>query len=142
MPKLPPSSHRILSQCLMSRVGFKSVVFHGDSCLGEAEIFPTKDPKFRFPNNEIRITHLSPSSERCPPLSILQTISPFAVPCKLESKSLPLNYLHASCFEDLKVFYFLLLLLLPFLCANWPLFCPNFQILSFYFWVLVFRLGS
>lgn len=88
---------------LMSRVGLKSVVFHGESCLGEAEIFPTKDPKFPFPNNEIRITHLSPASERCPPLSILQTISPFSIPCKLESKSPALNCLHSSCSEELKV---------------------------------------
>ncbi|XP_058109156.1 RNA polymerase II C-terminal domain phosphatase-like 2 isoform X3 [Magnolia sinica] len=87
----------------MTRLGFKSTVFHGDSCLGEAEIFPTeKNPSFQFPNNEIRINHFSPPSDRCPPLSILQTISPFAVRCKLESKSPPLNCLHTSCFQELK----------------------------------------
>ncbi|KAF8402673.1 hypothetical protein HHK36_010762 [Tetracentron sinense] len=90
----------------MSRLGFKSVVYHGDSCLGEVEIFPGKNQSFQFPNNEIRIDHFTQSSERCPPLSILQTISPFAVRCKLESKSLveqsPLIHLHASFLHELK----------------------------------------
>lgn len=86
----------------MSRPVFKSIVFHEEACLGEAEIFPAKDPNFRFPNSEIRISHFSPPSERCPPLSILQTISPFSVPCKLQSKSPSLNRLHSSCLEELK----------------------------------------
>ncbi|XP_059667967.1 RNA polymerase II C-terminal domain phosphatase-like 2 isoform X2 [Cornus florida] len=90
----------------MSRLGFKSVVYHGDSCLGELETIPVKDQSFQFPNNEIRIHHISPLSERCPPLSILQTISSFSVRCKLESTSLVeqshLINLHASCFYELK----------------------------------------
>ncbi|XP_052172563.1 RNA polymerase II C-terminal domain phosphatase-like 2 isoform X2 [Diospyros lotus] len=90
----------------MSRLGFKSVVYHGDSCLGELDALPVKDQNFQFPNNEIRIHHLSPVSERCPPLSILQTISPFSVRCKLESSS-PIEQphlinLHASCFHELQ----------------------------------------
>lgn len=92
----------------MSRLGFKSVVYHGESCLGELEAIPAKDNKdFQFPNNEIRIHHISPISERCPPLSILQTISSFSVKCKLESTSpveqSQLINLHASCFHELKV---------------------------------------
>lgn len=96
-----------LQSILMSRLGFKSAVYHGDSCLGELDIIPVKDQKFQFPNNEIRIHHLSPVSERCPPLSILQTISSFSVRCKLESASSVdqphLIHLHASCFYELKV---------------------------------------
>ncbi|XP_057983618.1 RNA polymerase II C-terminal domain phosphatase-like 2 isoform X2 [Malania oleifera] len=91
----------------MIRLGFKSVVYHGDVCLGELDAIPVvKDQNFQFPNNEIRIHHLSPVSERCPPLSILQTISSFSVRCKLES-ALPVEQshlinLHASCFYELK----------------------------------------
>ncbi|KAB5552162.1 hypothetical protein DKX38_009473 [Salix brachista] len=90
----------------MSRLGFKSVVYHGEICLGELDAIPATEQKFQFPNNEIRIHHISQQSERCPPLSILQTISPFSVRCKLESSS-PMEQshlinLHASCFHELK----------------------------------------
>ncbi|KAG6643385.1 RNA polymerase II C-terminal domain phosphatase-like 2 [Carya illinoinensis] len=90
----------------MSRLGFKSVVYDGDKCLGELDAFPVKDQNFQFPNHEIRIHHISPQSERCPPLSILQTISSFSVRCKLESSS-PVEQsrlinLHASCFYEFK----------------------------------------
>ena len=91
----------------MSRLGFKSVVYDGGVCLGELDTVPVKDQNFQFPNNEIRIDHLSPVSERCPPLSVIQAISSFSVRCKLESSSpveqLPLINLHASCFYELKV---------------------------------------
>ncbi|KAF8397309.1 hypothetical protein HHK36_016222 [Tetracentron sinense] len=91
---------------LMSRFGFKSAVYFGTLCLGEVEILPVKNQYFHFPNNEIRIRRFSPSSERCPPLSILQTISPFGVRCKLESKApveeSSLFDLHTSCLKDLK----------------------------------------
>uniref|UniRef100_A0A5B7B4W3 protein-serine/threonine phosphatase n=1 Tax=Davidia involucrata TaxID=16924 RepID=A0A5B7B4W3_DAVIN len=90
----------------MSRLGFKSVVYHGDSCLGELDTISVKDQNFQFPNNEIRIHHISPISERCIPLSILQTISSLSVRCKLESTSpveqSQLISLHASCFYELK----------------------------------------
>ncbi|XP_028786610.1 RNA polymerase II C-terminal domain phosphatase-like 2 [Neltuma alba] len=90
----------------MNRLGLKSVVYHGDLRLGELDVIPVKGQNFQFPNNEIRIRHISPRSERCPPLSILQTISAFSVRCKLES-SLPIEQphlinLHASCFYELK----------------------------------------
>lgn len=91
----------------MSRLGFKSVVYHGDLRLGELDAIPVSDQNFQFPNNEIRIHHVSPPSERCPPLSILQTISSFSVRCKLESslmvEQLQLINLHAMCFYELKV---------------------------------------
>ncbi|KAK1377434.1 Protein-serine/threonine phosphatase [Heracleum sosnowskyi] len=90
----------------MSFLGFKSVVYDGDCCLGELEAIPVKDQSFRFPNNEIRIHHLSPRSERCLPISVLQTISPFSVRCKLESKSNNeqphLLSLHSTCFHEQK----------------------------------------
>lgn len=95
----------------MSRLGFKSVVYHGDVYLGELETVPGKDGSFQFPNNEIRIHHISPNSERCHPLSVLQTISYASVRCKLEpcsngnlnpNEQSPLINLHASCFYELK----------------------------------------
>ncbi|KAK4253236.1 hypothetical protein QN277_010565 [Acacia crassicarpa] len=90
----------------MNRLGFKSVVYHGDLRLGELDVIPVKGQNFQFPNNEIRIRHISPRSERCPPLSILQTVSAFSVRCKLESslpiEQPPLINLHASCFYELK----------------------------------------
>ncbi|KAI3473155.1 hypothetical protein Pfo_030447 [Paulownia fortunei] len=96
----------------MSRLGFKSVVYHGDVYLGELEAVPVKDGNFQFPNNEIRIHHISPNSERCHPLSVLQTISYASVRCKLEpgsnsnlnsnTEQSPLINLHASCFYELK----------------------------------------
>ncbi|XP_004302639.1 PREDICTED: RNA polymerase II C-terminal domain phosphatase-like 2 [Fragaria vesca subsp. vesca] len=90
----------------MSSLGFRSVVFHGELCLGELDAIPVTEAKFQFPNNEIRIHHISQQSERCPPLSVLQTISSFSVRCKLES-SIPVEQphlinLHASCFYELK----------------------------------------
>ncbi|PIN25032.1 Phosphoprotein phosphatase [Handroanthus impetiginosus] len=94
----------------MSRLGFKSVVYHGDVCLGELDAVSVKDRSFQFPNNEIRIHRISQKSERCHPLSVLQTIS--YVRCKLEpgansnsnsnnDASLLIN-LHATCFYELQ----------------------------------------
>nr|GMC91942.1 RNA polymerase II C-terminal domain phosphatase-like 2 isoform X3 [Ipomoea batatas]GMC97620.1 RNA polymerase II C-terminal domain phosphatase-like 2 isoform X3 [Ipomoea batatas] len=97
----------------MSLLGFKSVVYHGDACLGELDTIKVKDQNFQFPNNEIRIHHISPNSERCHPLAVLQTISA-PVRCKLEPNSestytaadqSPLINLHASCFYELKVIH-------------------------------------
>lgn len=94
----------------MSHLGFKSVVFHDETCLGELDTIPVEDQNFQFPNNEIRIHHISSLSERCHPLAILQTISS-PVRCKLEpnsnsaptgSEQSPLIKLHASCFYELK----------------------------------------
>ncbi|XP_057435211.1 RNA polymerase II C-terminal domain phosphatase-like 2 isoform X2 [Lotus japonicus] len=91
----------------MSRLGFKIDVYEGDVRLGELDVVPvTAFPSFRFPNNEIRIHHRTLKSERCPPLSILQTISSFAVRCKLDSslavEQPHLINLHASCFHEMR----------------------------------------
>ncbi|KAL8152772.1 hypothetical protein V2J09_010532 [Rumex salicifolius] len=95
----------------MSRLGFKSLaVYHGETFLGELRAVPiSKDANssFTFPNNEIRISHISPPSERSPPLSVLQTISSYSVRCKLNSPLPPeqqtnLLTLHATCFHERK----------------------------------------
>ncbi|CAH2074573.1 unnamed protein product [Thlaspi arvense] len=91
----------------MSRLGHKSVVYHGELRLGELDVNQVSSGnEFRFPNDEIRIHHISPAGERCPPLAILQTIASFAVRCKLESsapvKPPELMHLHAVCFHELK----------------------------------------
>ncbi|KAL2337028.1 hypothetical protein Fmac_011474 [Flemingia macrophylla] len=92
----------------MSRLGFKHEVYDGDKHVGELDVFPATPlfHSFRFPNNEIRIHHFSAKSERCPPLSILQTIASFNVRCKLESslaaEQKELTAIHASCFYEMK----------------------------------------
>uniref|UniRef100_A0ACD5WLV5 Uncharacterized protein n=1 Tax=Avena sativa TaxID=4498 RepID=A0ACD5WLV5_AVESA len=84
-------------------------MFHGDVSLGEAEVFSVKpgpEGTLPFPSNEIRISHLSPASERCPPLAILQTIAPFSVRCKLLGKGIAphpsLHRLYLTCFHEFK----------------------------------------
>ncbi|KAG8374404.1 hypothetical protein BUALT_Bualt11G0128300 [Buddleja alternifolia] len=95
----------------MNRLGFKSAVYHGNVYLGDLEAVPVKNDNLQFPNNEIRIHHISANSERCHPLSVLQAISDSSVRCKLEPSSSSdfdpnphsaLINLHASCFYELK----------------------------------------
>lgn len=93
----------------MSKSGSKLAIYHGETCLGELEaICIAKESKFQFPNNEIRIHHISPPSERCHPLSLLHVISPFSLLWKLEpseqqqQQQQHLLSLHASCFYELK----------------------------------------
>ncbi|KAK9714300.1 hypothetical protein RND81_06G084900 [Saponaria officinalis] len=101
----------------MSRkLGLKSAVYHGETYLGDLHTVPIspqiESKQFHFPNNQIRIRHISPISERCHPLSILHTISPYSLRCKLEPPSSEaassadeqphLLKLHASCFYELK----------------------------------------
>ncbi|KAH9609867.1 hypothetical protein KSS87_008167, partial [Heliosperma pusillum] len=98
---------------MSKKLGLKSVVYHGETYLGELENIPIskEHEQFEFPNNEIRIHHISPISERCHPLSILHTISPYSLCCKLEPTPAPDDHqapqthllnLHASCFYELK----------------------------------------
>ncbi|KAJ6835789.1 RNA polymerase II C-terminal domain phosphatase-like 2 isoform X1 [Iris pallida] len=88
----------------MSRPVMKTLVYNGDSFLGEAEASSVNPPSFRFPGNKVRITHLSPPGERCPPLSVLQTISPFSLRCKLSARGVSadssFNRFYLSCFSD------------------------------------------
>ncbi|KAL5715584.1 protein-serine/threonine phosphatase [Ranunculus cassubicifolius] len=82
---------------------FKSVVYHGNSLLGEVEIYYPKNQIIDMRNREIRITHLSTSSERCSPLAVLHTISPSGVCFKLQSsKSSQLFSLHSTCLRENK----------------------------------------
>ncbi|KAJ9180591.1 hypothetical protein P3X46_008810 [Hevea brasiliensis] len=89
----------------MSRLGFKSVVYRGELCLGELDAIQVTDQNFQFPNNEIRV-HRIWRSARCSPLSILQAISSYFVLCKHESSSpheqRHLTNLHAACFDEFK----------------------------------------
>ncbi|ONM36329.1 RNA polymerase II C-terminal domain phosphatase-like 2 [Zea mays] len=89
--------------------GVSMRMFHGESFLGEMEVFPMKrdgEGGLPFPTNEIRVSHFSPASERCPPLAILQTIAPFSVRCKLQTKLTPpnpgLQRLYLTCFNEFK----------------------------------------
>ncbi|CAD6235877.1 unnamed protein product [Miscanthus lutarioriparius] len=89
--------------------GVSMRMFHGEVCLGEMEVFPMKqggEGGLPFPSNEIHVSHLSPASERCPPLAILQTIAPFSVRCKLQTKLTPpnpsLQRLYLTCFNEFK----------------------------------------
>ncbi|KAK1283424.1 RNA polymerase II C-terminal domain phosphatase-like 1 [Acorus calamus] len=87
---------------------FKSVVYQGDSLLGEVEIQPqnTKtDSLWKF--REIRITRFSPPSERCPPLAVLHTVAAGGLLFKTESKpqqseTSPIFALHSVCFAENK----------------------------------------
>ncbi|KAF8409296.1 hypothetical protein HHK36_005370 [Tetracentron sinense] len=84
---------------------FKSVVYQGNSLLGEVEIYPLGQ-KIDMTNKDIRISHFSQPSERCPPLAVLHTITSSGVCFKMESKSLwqdtPLFSLHSSCLRENK----------------------------------------
>ncbi|CAM0883637.1 unnamed protein product [Alopecurus aequalis] len=84
-------------------------IFYGEVSLGEVDVFSVKpgpEGTLPFPSSEIRISHLSPHSERCPPLAILQTIAPFSVRCKLQASTLPphpsIQHLYATCFNEFK----------------------------------------
>ncbi|XXG85622.1 hypothetical protein AAC387_Pa11g0668 [Persea americana] len=89
---------------------FESVVYQGDSLLGEVEIYPQKGNIDMLSNKEIRISHFSPPSERCPPLAVLHTIAGCGVCFKMESKSKlqsseepsPLLCLHRACIRENK----------------------------------------
>lgn len=90
---------------------YKAVVYQGEELLGEVEIYPVENNN----NNntmievkEIRISHYSQPSERCPPLAVLHTVTSSGMCFKMESKSSqsqdsPLYLLHSSCFKENKV---------------------------------------
>ncbi|CAL5344948.1 unnamed protein product [Camellia sinensis] len=91
---------------------YKSVVYEGDKLLGEVEVYPQNQNQNQDQNGvvfdkEIRISHFSQPSERCPPLAVLHTITSNGVCFKMESKShsqdSPLYLLHSSCSRENKV---------------------------------------
>lgn len=92
---------------------YKSVVYKGKELLGEVEIYPgdENDKKKRMVIDdlrEIRISHFSQPSERCPPLAVLHTVACGGVCFKMESKTSlsqdsPIFLLHSSCVMENKV---------------------------------------
>ncbi|XP_064935051.1 RNA polymerase II C-terminal domain phosphatase-like 1 [Musa acuminata AAA Group] len=85
---------------------FNSAVYYENSLVGEVEVYP-QNPNAGSWLREIRISHLSPSSERCPPLAILHTVASGGVRFKMESKSplskdSPMSSLHATLFSENK----------------------------------------
>ncbi|XP_026392278.1 RNA polymerase II C-terminal domain phosphatase-like 1 isoform X1 [Papaver somniferum] len=65
---------------------FKSMVYEGNSLLGEVEIYPqNQQMDIIMLNKEIRISTYSQPSERCPPLAVLHTIAPNGVSFKMEA---------------------------------------------------------
>lgn len=98
---------------------YKSFVYREDEFLGEVEVYPQQqningDDPDRYTNNKyklekIRIAYFSQSSERCPPLAVLHTVSSGGICFKMESTSTaqsqdsPLSLLHSTCIRDNKV---------------------------------------
>ncbi|XP_023544663.1 RNA polymerase II C-terminal domain phosphatase-like 1 [Cucurbita pepo subsp. pepo] len=87
---------------------YKSVVYQGDELLGEVEIYPEEKNGYKnIEVKEIRISHFSQPSERCPPLAVLHTIAASGICFKMESKTsqsqdMPLHLLHSSCIMENK----------------------------------------
>nr|GME15503.1 RNA polymerase II C-terminal domain phosphatase-like 1 [Ipomoea batatas] len=86
-------------------------VYEGETLLGEVELYPQNGVVWG--GKEIRVSHYSQPSERCPPLAVLHTItssSPSGLSFKLESKSpktqtqdySPLYVLHSTCLRENK----------------------------------------
>ncbi|KZV57582.1 RNA polymerase II C-terminal domain phosphatase-like 1 [Dorcoceras hygrometricum] len=82
------------------------LVYEGDRVLGEVELYPQNGIVFGDEFREIRISHYSQPSERCPPLAVLHTVSATGICFKLESslkpQESPLSVLHATCLRDNK----------------------------------------
>jgi len=105
---------------------YKSVVYKGDELLGEVEIYAQEQQQEQEENKnkkkrvideivkEIRISHFSQTSERCPPLAVLHTITSIGVCFKMEESTSSsttkisqqessLHLLHSSCIQENKV---------------------------------------
>ncbi|XP_020220729.1 RNA polymerase II C-terminal domain phosphatase-like 1 isoform X2 [Cajanus cajan] len=84
----------------------KCLVYQREMVLGEVEIYLEENKNMDL--NEIRISHFSQPSERCPPLAVLHTIT-CGVCFKMESTSSQtrqqqdaLFHLHSSCIRENK----------------------------------------
>ncbi|VFQ58908.1 unnamed protein product [Cuscuta campestris] len=87
-------------------------VYEGQTLLGEVELYPQNGVVWR--EKEIRVSHYSPPSERCPPVAVLHTVtssSTSGLSFKLEFKSpktqqtleyLQLCALHSNCLREKK----------------------------------------
>ncbi|KAL0321217.1 UNVERIFIED_CONTAM: RNA polymerase II C-terminal domain phosphatase-like 1 [Sesamum radiatum] len=82
------------------------LVYDGERLLGEVELQHQGGGVWGEEIKEIRISHYSPPSERCPPLAVLHTINSTGICFKLESTAKnvdsPLSLLHATCLRDNK----------------------------------------
>ncbi|KAH6763969.1 C-terminal domain phosphatase-like 1 [Perilla frutescens var. hirtella] len=84
------------------------VVYEGERLLGGAELQLRdgggllKEADIR----EIRVSHFSPPSERCPPLAVIHTVNTAGICFKLESTAKnvdsPLSVMHATCLRQNK----------------------------------------
>ncbi|KAJ3680335.1 hypothetical protein LUZ60_016613 [Juncus effusus] len=82
---------------------FKSVVYHANSPIGAVEVYP-KNTNLITPVAEIRISHLTAPSERCPPLAVLHAVGSGGVCFKMECKdeSALLVSMHIACLNENK----------------------------------------
>ncbi|EPS68977.1 hypothetical protein M569_05791, partial [Genlisea aurea] len=82
------------------------LVYEEEKFLGEMEVKAVDAAVFSDEIKEIRISHYSESSGRCPPLAVLHTITSAGICFKLESPARnlhsPLALMHATCLRDNK----------------------------------------
>ncbi|KAG2652617.1 RNA polymerase II C-terminal domain phosphatase-like 1 isoform X3 [Panicum virgatum] len=93
---------------------FKSMVYYGNTSIGEVEVWPKGEASAGLAvaawAREIRVDRLSPPSERCPPLAVMHTVAVDARCLVMESRPpagtdvapLPLVAMHAACLRDNK----------------------------------------
>ncbi|GFP94718.1 RNA polymerase ii c-terminal domain phosphatase-like 1 [Phtheirospermum japonicum] len=83
-----------------------AVVYDGRGCSERWQVHLQDGVVLGEELREIRISHYSPPSERCPPLAVLHTVSSAGICFKLEStvknQDSPLSLLHASCLRENK----------------------------------------
>ncbi|XP_027347681.1 RNA polymerase II C-terminal domain phosphatase-like 1 [Abrus precatorius] len=90
---------------------YKSVVYQGEVVLGEVDIYPEENYSKKIDVKDIRISHFSQPSERCPPLAVLHTVTSCGVCFKMESKTQQqdgLFHLHSLCIRENKTAVILL----------------------------------
>lgn len=91
----------------------KSMVYYGNTSIGEVEVWPKGDTNLGAAAwaREIRVDRLSPPSERCLPLAVMHTVAVGARCLDMESRPPkaadepppPLVAMHAACLRDNKV---------------------------------------
>ncbi|XP_048534997.1 RNA polymerase II C-terminal domain phosphatase-like 1 [Triticum urartu] len=90
----------------------KSMVYYGNTSIGEVEVWPKGDTNLGAAAwaREIRVDRLSPPSERCLPLAVMHTVAVGARCLVMESRPPkaadepppPLVAMHAACLRDNK----------------------------------------
>lgn len=97
---------------LVSRMMIKSMVYYGNTSIGEVEVWPKGDTNLGVAAwaREIRVDRLSPPSDRCLPLAVMHTVALGARCLVMESRPPkaadepppPLVAMHAACLRDNK----------------------------------------